>query len=108
VSDQVSHPYKTTDTIRALYILIFTILGSRLEDKRFCTEWQQAFPECSLLFIYSRMEFESVRVVHKYSNWSALSKDLLSISMLWFLPASWSRDVIRYLVYSGFILDQSP
>ena len=39
VSDQVSHPYKTTDKIIVLYILILKFLDSKLGDKRFCTEW---------------------------------------------------------------------
>jgi len=39
VSDQVSHPYKTTGKGIVLYILIFKSLDSNLEDKRFCTEW---------------------------------------------------------------------
>ena len=34
---QISHPYKTTGKIIVLCIFIF--LGSKLEDKRFCTEW---------------------------------------------------------------------
>jgi len=32
VNDQVSHPYKTTDKITVLYILIFKFLVSKLED----------------------------------------------------------------------------
>jgi len=39
VSDQVSHPYKTTRNITVLYILIFIFLNSKLEHKTFCTKW---------------------------------------------------------------------
>jgi len=39
VRDHVSHPYKTTGNIIVLCIFIFTFLNSRLEDKRFCTQW---------------------------------------------------------------------
>jgi hypothetical protein len=34
VRDQVSHPYKTTGRIKVLYILTFTFLDSRREDRR--------------------------------------------------------------------------
>jgi hypothetical protein len=35
VRDKVSHPYITTGKIFVLYVLIFTFLDTRLEDKRF-------------------------------------------------------------------------
>ena len=38
VSDQVSHPYKTTSKIIVLCTLIFIVWDSKLEDKRLCTE----------------------------------------------------------------------
>jgi len=39
MSNKVSHPYKTICIITVLCILIFKFLDSKLEDKRFCTEW---------------------------------------------------------------------
>jgi hypothetical protein len=39
VRGQVSHPYRTTSNIIVLCIVIFTLLDSRHEDKRFWTEW---------------------------------------------------------------------
>jgi hypothetical protein len=39
VIDQVSYPYKTTFKIIVLRILIFVFFYSKLEEKRFCTEW---------------------------------------------------------------------
>ena len=39
VSDQVSHPYKTTGKIIFACIFIFKFLDSKLENKRFCTKW---------------------------------------------------------------------
>ena len=53
LSDQVSHPYKTKVKIINLYILIFILLVSNVEDKRFCIEWYQAIPDINLLLISS-------------------------------------------------------
>jgi hypothetical protein len=39
VRDQVSRPYRTTDKIMVLYILIFIFLDIIREDKRFWTKW---------------------------------------------------------------------
>jgi hypothetical protein len=102
VSDQVSHPYRTPGNIIVLYILTFTLLDSKLEDKRFCTEWWQAFPDFNLLLISSWKEFLFVRVVPKYLNCTTVSKDLLTSFTLPFCPAFWSRDMTIYLVFSAF------
>jgi hypothetical protein len=39
VRDKLSRPYKITGKIIVFYIQIFMLLDSRLEDKRFWTEW---------------------------------------------------------------------
>ena len=106
-SDQVSDPYKTTGENWFLYILIFKFLDSNLEDKRFCTEWEQAFPDFSLLLISSWIEFWFVKFVSKYLNFSTLSKELLSVFILWLGPVFWSRHMTIYSFLSA-LLDQSP
>jgi hypothetical protein len=98
VSDQVSHPYKTTDKIIVLYILnfIFSILNlnfkfyifySKMKDKIFCTEWQKVFPDFNLLLISSWKELWFIIVVPKHLKCFTLSKDLLSIIILSHCPA---------------------
>jgi hypothetical protein len=72
VSDQVSHPYKTTVKIIVLYILTFRFFDNTLEDKRFCTECLQAFPDFNRLLISSWIEFWFVKVVPKYLSSSTL------------------------------------
>ena len=108
VSDHVSHPYKTTGKIVFLYILIFKCLDSKLENKIFCYEWQQAFPDFRLLLISSWMDFWFVKFVPKYVNSSTVSKELLSVFILWLRPAFWSRDMTMYIVLSAFISSPVP
>ena len=67
---QVSHPYKTKGKITVMYFLIFKFLDSDLEDKRFCTEWKQAFPDFNLPLISSWIKFWFVKVVPKYCIWT--------------------------------------
>ena len=85
VSDQVSHPYKTTSKIIILCILIFKFLYNKPEDKRFYIEWYQAFPDFNLLLISSWIEFWFVRFASTYLDCPTLLYDLLSIFILWFV-----------------------
>ena len=79
VSDQVSHPYQTTRNVIVLYILVFKFLESKMEDKIFYTERQQALPEFNLFLISSWTEFRFITVTNKYLKCSTVSRELLSI-----------------------------
>ena len=108
VSDQVSHLYKRTCKIIVLYILICKFLDIKLADKRFCTEWWQAFPDFNLVLISSWIEFWFVKVVPKYWNSSTVSKDLLSFFILWLCPASDLKTRPCTWFYQHSLLDNIP
>jgi hypothetical protein len=48
-----------------LYILSSIFLDSKLEHKRFWTQWQQTFSEYKTLVIALRMQYRLVNVVPK-------------------------------------------
>jgi len=108
VSDHVSNPWKTAGKIGFMCIFIFTFLDSKREDKRFCTEWQQAFPGFNLLLISSWIEFWFAKFVTRYLKCSTISKELLYIFILWLRPVFWSQDMAMYLVLLDLLLVHSP
>jgi hypothetical protein len=69
VSDQVSHPYKTTGKNLVLRILIFIFLSSKLEDKKIPHLVIASTLRLQSALISSWMEFWFVRVFPKYLNW---------------------------------------
>jgi hypothetical protein len=71
-----------------LYILTFTFLENRWEDKRLWTEWNQALPEFSVLFFCSRTRFWFVSVVPKRLKFATTWKDLFAMFMLCFFLSS--------------------
>jgi hypothetical protein len=75
-------PTQNNSKIIVLYILIFIFLESRLEDKTFCTEWLQAFPDFSPLLTSSSIQFWLHGAVPKYLNCTTLSKDFLHIHVV--------------------------
>ena len=77
MTDQISHPYKTSNKIIVLFILLFIFLGIKLQGRRFCTKWWQAFPDFNLFWLSSWIEFWCVRFVPKFLSCSTLSKVLL-------------------------------
>jgi hypothetical protein len=79
---KVLRTYRTKGKIIISYILIFTFLDNRREDKKLWTEWYQALLEFSLLLISSLITFLFVTVISKYLNCVTMqSKTHLMISV---------------------------
>jgi len=61
-------PTQNQRQIVVLYILIFMFLDSKVVDKRFCPEWQQAFLDFNPLLLSSLIQFWFLRAIPKYLN----------------------------------------
>jgi hypothetical protein len=55
------HTKQKSKTV-VFYISILTFLDSKLEDARFCTEWQHSVPYVTLLLILPEENFDSLRL----------------------------------------------
>jgi hypothetical protein len=69
VRDKLSQPYKIEACFSFVY-LKFLFLDSKMIDRRFLTEWYQAFPKLSLLHIssWSRDKYDSMMIVMMMMN----------------------------------------
>jgi hypothetical protein len=76
------------------YVIIFKLLGSKREDKRFWTDWCLALPEFNLFFIFSWIKFWFLAVVPKYLNFAIF---LISGVELWAL-----RPLLAYCTSPGW------
>ena len=100
VSHQVSHPYKTTGKIIVLYNLFFNFWITNWMTKDYAPNGNK-HSWLHLLLISSWIEFWFVIAVPKRLNCSTISKELLSVFIMW-RHAFWKRDMTMFLVLSAF------
>lgn len=74
------------------------LVGSRRENKRFCTERYEALPEFIFLFISSLIRFLSVIFIPKYLNFATFSKDF-SYFYVKILHCLLSPGIVKVLFY---------
>jgi hypothetical protein len=96
---QVLHPCTTTDKIIFLCILSSISLNSKLENKRFCTEWYQALLEFILLLISSWIQLWFVGVSPKYLNFATLSITT-HLDIVIFACILFTRDEYMLIIFS--------
>ena len=97
--DKFLQPYKTKSKI-VLHTLIFTILHSKCEHKRFWIQCLQPICMFNMLFISPWMLFWLVSVIHKHLNFPTFSKNLLVTYKMWICSASCSQHISIHLVLS--------
>jgi hypothetical protein len=85
-----------------LYVLIFTFLDSRREDKKLLHWMMGSIERISLLLIFSRIKFWYVTGVSKQLICATFSKDLIDVLTSWFCADFWWRDSNLCLDYSAF------
>ena len=79
-------------------------MDSKLEDKRFCTKWQQAFPDFSLLLISSWIEFCFVTAFRRHLKCSTLSKEFSHLHYINTKAALQYIIVLQYINYYNTVL----
>jgi len=64
------------DKIIVLYVLIRIFMDNRLEDKRFSTKWQQAFPDFNLIFTQDPVLYGRKVLKWIWIEWVTVEVDL--------------------------------
>jgi hypothetical protein len=97
MSETKFHTHKKVQAnFAVLFVLIFTFLESRRDDKMFWTEYQQALPELNFSLISSQTKFRFATVFSKCSKCTAFF-------MSWFYSAFWwiSTYIHSFLLFTS-------
>jgi hypothetical protein len=71
------HNYSSLYIYTYFFFFFFWGGGSKLEDKRFCTQWQHAFPDFSL------PSFVSMRYVRMFTAVLSICTAVMTVKVLW-------------------------
>jgi hypothetical protein len=97
--DQVSHPYRTTGKIIALYISKFYVFQQQMRRLRVLNWMVASITEFSLFIIYFSIKFRLSTLIN---IWTVLHFQSICLLSLWFCPAFWWWDINIHLVFSVF------